>query len=327
MRLIIIPTLLALASLAVVPTFASDAEFEQRSREAIKKSLPYLAEKGDWWAKTKKCVSCHRITFQIWTHAEAAKKGFDVDMNRLTEWAQWSLEAMQAEDDKGQITATKNLDGVAQMLTALKNVPEFEGREARQNSLLKWLEEGQQPNGSWKPAGQLPSQKRPKTETTEVTTMWNVLLADESGVAHSVFEKANNFGAASVTGKSTEWLVTRILQAKRSSASESFETNLKLLLSEQNEDGGWGWIRSKESDAMATGQVLYALESSGNSADVTNATNRAVRYLLDAQNKDGSWPTKGTKENRKTKVTETATYWGSAWATIGLLKGLRSNEK
>ncbi len=326
MKLIAIPIFLVLTSQNIASSFAEDEDLENGVRTAIEKSLPYLADRGDWWVKTKKCVSCHRTTFQIWTHADAAQKGFDVNTERLKEWAVWGLESMQAENDKGEITGTKNLDGAAQMLTALKNVPDFDGKESGQNAILTWLRNGQQKDGSWNPAGQLPSQKRPKTETTEVTTMWNVLLADEYGLDHDVTEKANSFGTATASGKSTEWLVTRTLKAKRFSTPKEFETNLQLLLSEQNEDGGWGWIRSEESDPMATGQVLYILEKSDKGPENATAMRRAAQYLLATQDETGSWPTKGTKENRKSKVTETATYWGSAWATIGLLKTLPANR-
>ncbi len=52
------------------------------------------------------------------------------------------------------------------------------------------------------------------------------------------------------------------------------------------------------------------------------AISRAVKFLIGSQQADGSWPVHGTKENKKQRVEETATYWGAAWATIALLHTL-----
>lgn len=49
---------------------------------------------------------------------------------------------------------------------------------------------------------------------------------------------------------------------------------------------------------------------------------RAQQILVRTQLKDGSWAVKGTKESKKGRVEETASYWGAAWATRGLLQRL-----
>ena len=53
-----------------------------------------------------------------------------------------------------------------------------------------------------------------------------------------------------------------------------------------------------------------------------DALGRAQPFLVSIQLKDGSWAVKGTKENKKDRVEETASYWGAAWATLGLLQTL-----
>ncbi len=313
--------------LACLPCTASNVCANDEANEtrdvvtAVKKALPYLAERGNWWARTKKCASCHRTSFQVWAHAEASAKGFDVDQDKLKEWATWNLDSMQATNDDGKITGKSNLDGAAQMLVALEKVPDFEGKSKGISAILGWLRDGQQKDGSWKPAGQMPMQKRDKSETKAVTTMWNSILAGRAGIDVSVIAAATKFASKDINAKSTEWLVTRSLTAFNSSADQR-AVSAALLLSEQNDDGGWGWIRGQTSDALATGQVLYALQHISSTQHVTDATKRAKKYLVMSQEEDGSWPTNGTKENRKDKVTETATYWGSAWATIGLLETL-----
>ena len=41
--------------------------------------------------RERKCNSCHNVTFLVWTHNEAAARGFDVDRTKLAEWTKWSL--------------------------------------------------------------------------------------------------------------------------------------------------------------------------------------------------------------------------------------------
>ena len=49
---------------------------------------------------------------------------------------------------------------------------------------------------------------------------------------------------------------------------------------------------------------------------------RAQRFLIDTQRDDGSWAVQGTKANKKDRIEETAVYWGTTWAVIGLVESL-----
>ncbi|MCA9020956.1 MAG: hypothetical protein KDA74_12490, partial [Planctomycetaceae bacterium] len=72
---------------------------------------------------------------------------------------------------------------------------------------------------------------------------------------------------------------------------------------------------------LGTGMALYALLEAG--VDRQDATvKRAQQFLVSTQRPDGSWPVKGTKEKKKANVEETAVYWGTCWAVIGLVESL-----
>jgi ankyrin repeat protein len=60
------------------------------------------------------------------------------------------------------------------------------------------------------------------------------------------------------------------------------------LLTLQREDGGWGQLPYRASDAYATGQALVALREAG-FPTTAPAYARGVRYLLDTQLVDGTW--------------------------------------
>jgi len=102
------------------------------------------------------------------------------------------------------------------------------------------------------------------------------------------------------------------------------------LLARQNADGGWSARlgEGRASDAFATGQSLFALSRSGTAPD-DPAIGRALRYLIAAQQVDGSWlvPTAAIHEpsgktDRNARTDSVYQFWGTAWATLGLLQTL-----
>ncbi len=87
------------------------------------------------------------------------------------------------------------------------------------------------------------------------------------------------------------------------------------------------------SDVLATGQVLYVLQENAADQHVADAVARAQHWLLQTQSADGSWPIDITHISQNDRsgpakaksfkdATGIYTYWGSSWATIGLLQGV-----
>ena len=78
-----------------------------------------------------------------------------------------------------------------------------------------------------------------------------------------------------------------------------------------------GWIADESSDALATGMSLYALGQTGpsSSPEIT----KAREFLRGSQLESGRWDVPGTKTSAKGNSTPTSTYWGTAWAVVGLL--------
>ncbi|HUS06725.1 MAG TPA: prenyltransferase/squalene oxidase repeat-containing protein, partial [Bryobacteraceae bacterium] len=64
------------------------------------------------------------------------------------------------------------------------------------------------------------------------------------------------------------------------------------LMAEQRADGGWAQNARLESDAYATGQVLYTLNQAAGISASDEAYQRGVKYLLKTQLPDGSWHVK-----------------------------------
>jgi outer membrane protein OmpA-like peptidoglycan-associated protein len=85
---------------------------------------------------------------------------------------------------------------------------------------------------------------------------------------------------------------------------------VQQLKTEQNRDGGWHETPDDhDSDAFATGQVLYAFKEAGVSTESAEF-NKGVQYLIKTQDSSGSWSP--LQNGRPSKFAPTM------WAVIGL---------
>lgn len=306
---------------------------ETTVRSVVEKSLPYIEKQGLYWIEKKKCVSCHRISFMTWSLSAAARRGFEVDLAKLNEWIDWSVgEGIpKAEGDKP--VATKNADGLSQQLFSRHEYPENDSRNESWARYVDLIVDVQRKDGSWKPAGQLPGQKRPQKETADISAGWHTLAlsreldaqrdsARQESIRSALMGARRQFGDRQ-QATSTEWYVLKLLLATQQRDDDAVAGARAELLTLQKPDGSWGWLTADPGDALATGMSLYALAASSESnPDHADGIQKAIGFLQRTQRDDGSWAVKGTKEKKKDSVEETAVYWGTTWAVIGLLETL-----
>ena len=187
------------------------------------------------------------------------------------------------------------------------------------DSLATLLTTLQEPDGSFKPAGQLPSQKRPVLETTHVSTGWAAIMYNDIGSKQyqGAADNALKYSMSDFRGDSTEWLAVKSILDHQQQQSKSESAALARLLESQQDDGGWGWDHTNTSDAFATGVALYAISR----CDGINQTviEKAREFLIRTQTDDGSWLVPSTKKARNNKPGATSNYWGTCWAVIGLV--------
>ncbi len=302
---------------------ATNLTEQSDSHVTIEKALPYIAEQGRWWMTEKKCMSCHRVSLTAWALRDAAQHNFDVDKTDLQDIQNWSESNLfEINNDNGKPTAAGNLEGLSHVL--------WSGLEIEQTKvadLLQLYVESQSKEGLWAAGGQLPQQKRLAAETQMVSTMWNSLalkkMAGQNDVLGNAAERAVNAIEKSETGKSTEWFVLRLLLDIQNHSDNS-PRDAEKLRGLQNSDGGWGWLVGEQSDALATGMAIYGLSfprgrSDGEIANEKKSIDLASKFLSSTQQPDGSWKVNGTKSKAQNSTTETASYWGTCWAVIGLL--------
>jgi squalene-hopene/tetraprenyl-beta-curcumene cyclase len=330
---------IGLAVMWLTPCVSLAAPVENGAGVSIESGVDYLLDRGVWWNDEKGCVSCHRGAFMLWGLNEVDRAGGEtVSVDELTVLSAWSLDWRHwmapdankglSESEKRQKSIDANADAMGQLILSRGWRDRGVVPPMWVNRFVGDITRLQQNDGSWKPGGQLPLQDRPVREAAEVATMWVLLaLADAKqppGAVDASIEKAMawlNGKGRTKDGVSTEWWVTRLLLENRVGGAVEINRLREQLLALQRDDGGWGWRHARASDAFGTGLALYALGQSGApSAKAQDAVERARRFLAQTQIEAGGWRVPSTRLKDKGRIKETANYWGSAWAIIGLMQ-------
>lgn len=325
---------LALLVLVPIPDGqpASSSPTTQQVRQAIARSVPFLLKGGLDWRDNRKCVTCHQIPMTIWSCNEARSRGIAVDQQKLDDLTAWALNFCATNKNKGELTGGFLLT-MDQMILAHQTVPKAPVEIfARFEPIIARY---QRPDGSWKEGNQV-SVKGAQREADEVDTMWTVLALAS---LEKVGEALPSDGRAKVVqhrtralawlkeGKPatrTDWLALRMLVEREFGQQDRALGMQKELLARQNQDGGWGFVQGDASHPHASGESLYALSVMGVSSSEP-AIGRAWGYLLKTQQADGSWKALSRQAlgaGKPVHVTPISIHWGTAWATIGLLRTL-----
>jgi squalene-hopene/tetraprenyl-beta-curcumene cyclase len=288
-------------------------------RTAVTKGLEFLDRKADTWMNEKSCNGCHHMPELLWSHREAQRRGFAIDPKMFDEFVDWS--SMHAKDTGPGL----------EMLALLKlAMPEKAAPE-----LTSLILKGQQPDGSWKPAGQMADMQRRGAPDAKTNSARLFLLAlgtqpADQAATDTARAKASDLLAKSEPANCVDSLMFRALYARRFGPPEEVAANREDLLKLQHADGGWGYIVGEEqSDPLATGEALYLLQQLPG-ADSAGSVARGLAWLVGHQREDGGWDidiTRISKLDRsapaKVKSLKDATgiytFWGSAWATMGLV--------
>jgi hypothetical protein len=319
MRAIVRPLcLLALLLAGLCPARADEALL----RAAIGKSLGYLAKEGEHWMEVKDCNGCHHLSGLLWSHREAARRGFPVDQKKFDAWLAWA--------DERDADKQPKVEEAAFMILAMPDRPSA--------NLTRAILDQQRPDGGWAPAGQLVDmQIRGAPEARGYSARLVLLaLATPPGageVAETARAKAKDFLAKEVPPKAMDTLMYRLLYAKKFGSPEEVAKLRQEILKRQRRDGGWSYILDEnQSDALGTGEALYALATAPDAAN-EKAVAHAQEWLLSTQREDGGWAIDYThlskvdrssadRASSRKDIAQIYGYWGTSWATIGLLQAI-----
>ena len=224
------------------------------------------------------------------------------------------------------------LEALGPLLIASQGTASVLAQPEFRDGVIDLMSQIQLADGSWTPGVQLTGMLWTLRTANQATTMWTTLALasyDTSDPKRSAsIEKALAYLRQQTPNPDNrEWLAMRILFERRFGSAEGVKKLRQQLLGARNSDGGWGWEKGVPSDSLTTGLAIYVL-AKVRAGDDSSVFRDARKWLLTSQQSDGSWLTpsknftKPTEPERMKVRDEIYHYWGTAWATIGLLETL-----
>ena len=336
---------LSLASLYFVTLGAGPARSDpakgsappQQSRKTVERGLDFLQKDAVKWRKERECSTCHHGTMTVWALSEAKSLGYEVPAENVADTVKWTkdrlLERIDLPRDTRPGWSMVSTPAIYLSVMAL-SVPKQDAVSAEElKRIAGHLLRHQEADGSWAWSSAPPKNRPPPFfESDEVATLLAYLAlgpqvpADpkEKSEVRDAREKAAAWLDKTKASDTTQAAALRLLvKVRAGEATKSLQSEIDKLLDRQNKDGGWSQVKDAASDAYATGQVLYILSLAGVKYDRAEVK-RGVKFLVDNQKEDGSWSMAARSHPgaEPSKNPVPITYFGSAWATLGLMRSV-----
>jgi hypothetical protein len=273
----------------------------------------------------------------VWALSEAKSQGYDVPAETLEDTVKWTKDRLLERIDQPRDTrpgwSMVNTPALYLSLMAL-SVPKQDAVSADElERIAGHLLRHQEADGSWAWSSAPPKNRPPPVfESDEVATLLGYLALGpqvpidpkEKSEARDARDKAAAWLVKTKPSDTTQAAALRLLvKVRAGEPAKAVQTEIETFLGRQNKDGGWGQLKDAPSDGYATGQALYVLSLAGVKSD-REEVKRAVTFLVDTQKEDGSWPMTARAHPDATPAGNPVpiTYFGSAWATLGLLRSV-----
>lgn len=308
-----------------------------KARETIEGGLTFLEKDALAWRKEHQCATCHHGTMTIWALSEAKSRGYAVKPETLADVAEWTRERLKGIDKPRDTRPGWKMVNTPALYLAMmaQAVPRQEAVSIEElRRIAGHLMRHQETDGSWAWSSAPPGNRPPPHfESDEVATLLGYMALGPQVPADSMVPseaRKSRARAAAWLGKSKPTDTAQaaglrlLVKVREGEPVEVLRLEIDRFLGRQNKDGGWGQLRDLPSDAYATGQALYVLGQAGVPTDRAEVR-RGVGFLVASQRPDGSWPMKSRAHPGAKPFTNPVpiTYFGSAWATLGLMRSVR----
>jgi len=320
--------IVALSLTADLSGLAEDSARRTETLQAVERASEFLQNDGRAWyegeidIQKEGCVSCHQVPSGLWSLAVAdrtlSRSPSDQFLSLLNDANQFVTDP---DEDNSPAAAVSQL----LLANAAYMRPDTPSSADDLTTLVRLALESQRDDGTWKSAGQFPSQRRPIRESDLVVSMWMIRGLEHSADKGSEISRAVAKARQAIQqsdGVSTEWLAWRIL-------TEPDHSNAMVLgqqlVQRQRGDGSWGFLVDSVGDPYSTGVALFAL-SERDMKESVSSVRLAVDYLMSCQQDDGSWTFEAGLISKKSSYSRDYVYryWGTAWATLGLAASLEA---
>lgn len=325
------PALILISLLSAAPQQAEPAPTQPEIRAALDRALVRVQAAASNYPSHRDCFSCHHQTLPVAAMVASREAGVPGDnalieatVNFSADYLRTKLHALQTNAGIGGGSMTV---GYGLWTFWEPDRPADDLSEA----MVAFLLQNQKADGRW-----TANPTRPPLEDSEITA---TVLASIGLDRYATPGQRQEAGEAVATA--LRWLNSAkpVSQEDRNARlwgiwaldpdeCHWFEPRLAVL-DAQRPDGGWAQTDGRESDAYATGQTLAILLQTGLDRHHP-ARPRALRFLLDTQQPDGSWkvetrsrPIQTFFENGdphgKSQFISTA---ATCWAAIALARAL-----
>ena len=282
------------------------------------RALAYLAREVPRWPADNKCFSCHNNGDGMRALCAAMRRGFHIPKRALTETTRWLGQPSQWDHNGGndrqddrklatiQFAATVVAALDAAVLKERRPLLEAAERVARLQSK----------DGSWQVVA--------RGSLGSATTLGDALATH---LARQTLRRADARKYAVALKKADAWVRKRdvetvldaaavLLAIGKESDSAAQRRRCLEVIRKGESKGGWGpYVRSSP-EVFDTAVVLLALAGQEDTPRLRGMRQRGRRFLLTAQEKDGSWPETTRPSGNISYAQHVST---TAWATLALL--------
>jgi len=265
-------------------------------QSAIQASLPLIQRADANFVPKAACVSCHNNSFAAMAIGAARKSGFQVDEKTAAQQVKanvFGLEKLRDNLHQGFFAPVGDVFGqivVGDILIGLD--AEHYKPDLSTDAVAMYLKSHQSPDGQWvyPAADTRPPICSDYIGQTAVAMRALQLYAPKTDKA--AYDQAIELAAAwmakapSTNNEDRTYRLLGLAWAGRD--RDATQKAMRELIAKQRPDGGWSDLESMESSVYATGRSLFALQT----ADLPPsdaAYQRAVKFLLNTQQEDGSW--------------------------------------